>query len=65
MNYSIFITNTNNPDKSNRSLVADVKALGDALIILSALQVAAIDSPLDYFLEKNYEDTDEITFSTD
>jgi len=56
MNYSIFITNTNNPDKNNRSLVADVKAKGDAFIILSALQVAVIGSPLNYFLVCNYDE---------
>jgi hypothetical protein len=47
MKYAIIVTNTNNP-YDNQSRVALVGRKGDAVIMLSALQIAAKAAPLDY-----------------
>jgi hypothetical protein len=48
LKYGIYVSNTSNPDE-NSKLVAEVYALGDANIIVSALNKAANCSPLSYF----------------
>ena len=47
MKYAIIVTNTQNPN-DNQSRVATVGRKGDAIIMLSALQNAVKEAPLDY-----------------
>lgn len=53
--YAIIVTNTNNP-YDNQSRVATVGRKGDAIIMLSALQMAAKNAPLDYSIVELYAD---------
>ena len=53
--YAIIVTNTNNPN-DNQSRVATVGRKGDAIIMLTALQIAAKNAPLDYSIVKLYAD---------
>ncbi len=57
--HTIFVTNTSNPEE-NKEEVATVVALGDAIIIRDAMNVAAKYSPLEYTLE-----TKQVKFSFD
>lgn len=54
LRYDIFVTNTNNPNKDNRELVASVKAKGDALLMVSALNNSVKEAPLQYFMEEKF-----------
>ena len=47
--YKVYVTNTNNPDKDNKDLVATVKHKGDVIIITDALNKNLVDTPLVYF----------------
>lgn len=53
--YAIIVTNTQNP-YDNQSRVATVGRKGDAIIMLTALQIAAKNTPLDYSIVELYED---------